>query len=52
MSDTEYGDVLYHTEVRWLSHGIVLECFMASGLGTEMLMNEKGKLSDESVFGI
>jgi hypothetical protein len=44
----EYGDVLYHAEIRWLSRGIALK------LVTEMFMNEKGedvaKLGDENLL--
>ena len=27
--DAEYKDLVYHTVVRWLSRGIVLQCFVA-----------------------
>jgi hypothetical protein len=41
-NDAEYGDVLYHTEVQWVSHGTVVKHFLVLRLG--MFMNEKGKI--------
>lgn len=50
--ESEYGDVIYFTEVRWLSRGAALQQFFDLKLEVEMFMNEKYKiiseLSDES----
>jgi hypothetical protein len=49
--DAECGDILYHTEVRWLSCGTMLKCFLVLRLEIETFMKEKvkvmAKLSDK-----
>jgi len=40
--DAEYGDVLCHTEVWWLSHGTTLKHILALRLEIQMFMNEMG----------
>jgi hypothetical protein len=53
-TDVEYGDILCHTEVQWMSHGAVLKHALAFRLKTEIFMNLKGEpeaaLSDEKWF--
>jgi hypothetical protein len=43
----EYGDVLYHTEVQWLSCETVVKYFLVLRLEIKMFMNEKGKIVTE-----
>ncbi|GAA6073181.1 general transcription factor II-I repeat domain-containing protein 2-like [Tachysurus ichikawai] len=48
--DAEYGDVLYHSDVRWLSHGSLLQRFYSLRSEIDKFLKEKGrplhKLSD------
>ncbi|KAJ0069275.1 hypothetical protein NL108_003199 [Boleophthalmus pectinirostris] len=41
--DSEYGDVLYHSNVRWLSRGSVLQRFYALRSEIDQFLNEKGR---------
>lgn len=45
--DTEYGHVLYHKEVWWLTCGTVLKWLLALRLETNMFMTEKHKVVAE-----
>jgi hypothetical protein len=38
-TDAEYWDILYHTEVGWLSHRTALKNVLALKPGIEMCMN-------------
>jgi hypothetical protein len=47
----DFMEVLYYTEIRWLSRGTVLKRVLALMLEIELFVNDKGKvvaeLSDE-----
>ena len=43
---SEFGDVLYHAEVRWLSHGRKLELFFTQRDEIQALAREKGTFPD------
>jgi hypothetical protein len=45
--NAEYRDVLYRTEVLWLSLGTVANFVLTLRPEIEMIMNEKGKVVDE-----
>jgi len=45
--ESEYDDVIYFTEVRWLSRGAALKRFFDLRLEIEMFMNEKNKIASE-----
>lgn len=40
--DAEYGDVLYHSDVRWLSCGSVLQQFYSQRSEIDQILKEKG----------
>lgn len=42
-NDAEYGDVLYHTDVRWLSRGSVLKRFVALSNEIQIFLTENGR---------
>lgn len=41
--DAEYGDVLYHSDVRWLSRGSVLQRFYSLRSEIDQFLKEKGR---------
>ncbi len=41
--ESAHGDVLYHTEVRWLSHGQSLEAFLRATTRNPCLSSDKGQ---------
>ena len=45
--DAEYGDVIYHTDVRWLSRGSALQCFFSLRREIGQFLAEKGKPMQE-----
>jgi hypothetical protein len=45
--DAEYGDVIYHTDVRWLSRGSALQRFFSLRWEIGKFLAEKGKPMQE-----
>ena len=39
----EYGDLLLHAEVRWLSRGKILQCFLSLLNEVKLFMEERGE---------
>jgi hypothetical protein len=50
--EAEYGDVLYHTEIRWISRGKWLKYFFELRHEIEIFLTEKQKFLTRSGYGI
>jgi hypothetical protein len=45
--EAEYGDVLYHTEIRWLSRGNLIKRFFELSHEIEIFLIEKQKFHEK-----